>query len=98
MELGLKFHYREGADITLASVDTRHRPLHATSGNEDATHSLVNFDFVVNTGFNGGTDTLADSDFKMVDRADAGLDDQNGRLRSGRGEPRLALWKGNSLA
>ena len=62
-----KFHYRQGADITLTSVDndgTVH--YQATSGNQDATHSLVNFDFVVNTGFDGGTETLADFDFKMI--------------------------------
>src|SRR3954471_1827328 len=67
VELGLKFHYRQGADITLTSVDndgTVH--YQATSGNQDATHSLVNFDFVVNTGFDGGTETLADFAFKMV--------------------------------
>jgi hypothetical protein len=67
VELGLKFHYRQGADITLTSVDndgTVHYT--ATSGNQDATHSLVNFDYVVNTGFHGGTETLADFDFKMV--------------------------------
>ena len=67
VELGLKFHYRGGADITLTSVDndgTVH--YQATSGNQDATHSLVNFDYVVNTGLDGSTETLAGFDFKMI--------------------------------
>jgi hypothetical protein len=67
IELGLKFHYRGGADITLTSVDsdgTVHYS--ANSGLQDAGHTLVNFDYVVNTGFNGGTSALADSQFKMV--------------------------------
>ena len=67
VELGLKFHYRQGADITLTSVDndgTVH--YQATRGPPHPTHSLVNFDFVVNTGFDGGTETLADFDFKMI--------------------------------
>jgi hypothetical protein len=67
VELGLKFHYRGGADIVkdgVSSDGTVHYT--ATPGNQDATHSLVNFDYVVNTGFNGGTETLADFDFKMV--------------------------------
>src|SRR3954471_13572025 len=67
IELGLKFHYRDGADITKTSVDadgTVHYS--AMAGNEDATHTLVNFDYVVNTGFNSSTETLADFNFKMI--------------------------------
>jgi len=67
IELGLKFHYRDGADIIPTSVDgdgTVHYS--ANSGLENATHTLVNFDYVVNTGFNGGTDTLANFQFKMI--------------------------------
>jgi hypothetical protein len=67
IELGLKFHVRDGADITKTSVDadgTVHYS--ATAGNEDLTHTLVNFDYVVNTGLNGSSSTLADFDFKMV--------------------------------
>jgi hypothetical protein len=67
VELGLKFHYRGGADITPGAVDND-GTVHYTAnhGNQDATHSLVNFDYVVNTGLDGNTDTLASFDFKMI--------------------------------
>jgi RTX calcium-binding nonapeptide repeat (4 copies) len=67
IELGLKFHLRGGADITKTAVDndgTVHYT--AAAGTQDATHTLDNFDYVVNTGLNGSTSTLANFDFKMV--------------------------------
>jgi hypothetical protein len=67
IELGLKFHIRSGADITKTSVDndgTVHYT--AAAGLQDATHTLDNFDYVVNTGLNGSTSTLANFDFKMI--------------------------------
>jgi hypothetical protein len=40
--------------------------LESTSTDTHPPHTAVNFDYVVNTGFNGGTSTLADFDFKMI--------------------------------
>src|SRR3954451_10375374 len=40
--------------------------LESTSTDTHPPHTAVNFDYVVNTGFDGGTSTLADFDFKMI--------------------------------
>jgi hypothetical protein len=73
IELGLKFQIRHGADITPGPVDadgtvhyTAPSGFESTSTDTSPPHTAVNFDYVVNTGLNGSTSTLADFDFKMI--------------------------------
>ncbi len=78
IELGLKIHYRQGADIVPTSVDadgTAHYSAPAGTQVVDPAHNVPvanpnraawNFDFSVNTGLDGSTNTLDDFDFKIV--------------------------------
>jgi hypothetical protein len=78
IELGLKIHYRQGDDITPTSVDadgTAHYvvpdgtqvvdPAHGVSSANPA-RAAWNFDFSVNTGLNGSTNTLDNFDFRII--------------------------------
>lgn len=90
VELGLKIHYRTGDDILPASVgpdgtvsyvapDGRQvvDPAHNVSA-ANPNRGAWNFDFSVNTGLNGNTQTLADYNFRIVitdDDGDTGVFD-----------------------
>lgn len=76
LELGLKIHYRQGDDILPTSYDpatgTAHYDVPAGTQVVDPEHNVPvanptraawNFDFSVNTGVNGDTETLADYNF-----------------------------------
>jgi hypothetical protein len=78
IELGLKVHYRQGNDILPVSVDadgTAHYvvpdgtqvvdPAHGVSSANPA-RAAWNFDFSVNTGLEGSTNTLDDFDFRII--------------------------------
>jgi len=71
VELGLKIHHRGGADILPASVDadgTAH--YNVPAGQDPHPHSgdraAWNFDFSVNTGLDGNTQTLDAFEFKII--------------------------------
>jgi hypothetical protein len=78
IELGLKIHYRQGDDITPTSVDadgTANYEVPAGTQVVDPAHNVPvanpnraawNFDFSVNTGLDGSTQTLDDFDFRIV--------------------------------
>jgi len=78
IELGLKIHYRQGADIIPTSVDadgTAHYAVPSGTQVVDPAHDVGvanpnraawNFDFSVNTGLNGSTHTLDDFDFRIT--------------------------------
>jgi hypothetical protein len=78
IELGLKIHYRTGDDIEPTSVDadgTAHYDVPAGTQVIDPDHNVStaapnraawNFDFSVNTGIDGSTNTLDQFDFKIV--------------------------------
>jgi hypothetical protein len=78
IELGLKIHYRQGDDIAATSVDSDGTanyvvpdgtqvvdPAHNVSS-ANATRAAWNFDFSVNTGLDGSTQTLDDFDFRII--------------------------------
>jgi hypothetical protein len=78
IELGLKIHYRQGDDITPITVDadgTAHYEAPAGTQVVDPAHGVSvahpnraawNFDFSVNTGIDGSTNTLDDFDFRII--------------------------------
>ena len=78
IELGLKIHYRQGDDITPVSVDadgTANYEVPAGTQVADPDHNVPvdnstkaawNFDFSVNTGLDGSTQTLDDFDFRII--------------------------------
>jgi hypothetical protein len=78
IELGLKIHYRTGDDITPTSVDSDGTANYVVpDGTQvvDPAHNVStaapnraawNFDFSVNTGLDGSTQTLDDFDFRII--------------------------------
>jgi hypothetical protein len=64
IELGLKVHYRQGADILAQGDGTYDVPAGLQPGS--ANRAAWNFDFSVNTGIEGGHKTLADFDFRIT--------------------------------
>jgi hypothetical protein len=87
VELGLKIHYRTGDDITPISVEadgTAHYEVPAGTQVADPAHNVSsdapnraawNFDFSVNTGIDGSTNTLDDFDFRII------LSDDDGNVQ-----------------
>ena len=78
IELGLKIHYRQGNDILPTSIDSDGTanynvpdgtqvvdPANGVSSANPA-RAAWNFDFSVNTGINGSTDTLDSFDFRII--------------------------------
>jgi hypothetical protein len=78
IELGLKIHYRQGNDITPTSVSGDGNanytvpdgaqvvdPANGVSSANPA-RAAWNFDFSVNTGLDGSTNTLDDFDFRII--------------------------------
>jgi len=102
IELGLKNHYRTGNDITPTGVDldgTVH--YNAPSGSQvvDPAHGVSSanggraawaFDYVVDTGVNGSSHTLADFNFKIVFTEAAG--DHAGASGTFTLDPATHLW------
>jgi hypothetical protein len=78
VELGLKIHYRQGADILSTSKDadgTAHYLVPAGTQVADPAHDVGsanpnraawNFDFSVNTGLDGSTKTLDNFNFRII--------------------------------
>jgi hypothetical protein len=70
IELGLKVHLRTGPDVLPTSVDpdgTAHYDVPSGSVTTGSgPRALWNFDFSVNTGIEGSTDTLDGFDFRIV--------------------------------
>ena len=62
IELGLKLHLRNGPDIAPNLDGTYDVP----SGDQAPNRAKWNFDFSVNTGIEGSTNTLDDFDFRIV--------------------------------
>jgi hypothetical protein len=69
IELGLKVHFRQGPDITPISVDgdgTAHYEVPAGTQPGNPARAAWNFDFSVNTGLDGSTNTLDNFDFRII--------------------------------
>jgi hypothetical protein len=77
IELGLKIHYRQGDDIQPDSYASGTASYEVPAGTQviDPDHGVStanparaawNFDFSVNTGLNGSSDTLDDFDFRII--------------------------------
>ena len=66
IELGLKVHERGGPDIAPENVEDGIAYYEVPAGDQSAGRAKWNFDFSVNTGIEGSTDTLDDFDFRIV--------------------------------